>query len=168
MEYNELIFNKIITAAKTGSIVDKKIALYSGKSAILARYFELSNPKFTRSGALGEKLCQIASEEYPELWDKIINEIPDAKANKTSQWEGKADPLTGPDPALLESALSETLTKEGKTITIYNPRLAALFNYLSHTIPRFSISKTAAGMLEEILAREYPRMWGEIVTLTSR
>ena len=169
MDLNEEIFNTITQAAasKTGKIVDKKIAVYSHKATILTRYLELSNPKFSRSGALAEKLTQVVIAQHPELWDRIIAEVPDAKENRPSQWEGKAEQLQHPDPQLLKVAMAEAITRAGRTVTIYNPRLAALFKYLDHTTPRFSISSHAAGMLEEILSKEYPVMWEQIEKLTS-
>ncbi|MCK4938546.1 MAG: hypothetical protein KAR85_08075 [Methanosarcinales archaeon] len=62
----------------------------------------------------------------------------------------------------MEQALAETRTREGRIVTVYSPRLTALFRYLDYTTPRFSVSNHAAKLLEEILAREYPQMWERI------
>jgi len=62
----------------------------------------------------------------------------------------------------MDLALAETQTRRGRIITVYSPRLTALFRYLDHTTPRFRLSNHAAEMLEEILAREYPEMWERI------
>ncbi|MBE0523569.1 MAG: hypothetical protein IBX40_04450 [Methanosarcinales archaeon] len=167
MEFNESILHEVMEAAKTGPIVDRKIALYSQKASVLLRYLELSNPKFSRGGAAGEMLTLIAPERYPELWGRIVSEVQAPREKKKSEWAGKAEQLKHPDSALMDQALAETQTRKGRIITVYSPRLAALFRYLDHTIPRFRVSNHAAEMLEEILAREYPEMWERIVECTA-
>lgn len=161
MEFNEQILHDIMEAAKTGPTVDRKIALYSHKALVLLRYLELSNPKFSRGGAAGEKLTRVVPEHHPELWERIVSEVP-APKEKKSEWAGKAEQLKHPDATVIEKAMSEAKTREGRIVTVYSPRLAALFRYLDHTTPRFSLSNHAAELLEEILAREYPEMWERI------
>ena len=166
MEFNEPVFQKTIKIVKTGNIVQKKVAIYSHKAMVLLRYLQLSNPKFSRSRAAREKLFQIIPEHHPELWERILSEIP-LKKESIPQWEGKTSQLKRPQIKLLNEAFAETKTTESRIITVYSPQLAALFKYLDHTTIRFNTSAHGAEMLEEILSREYPEIWEIITTLTS-
>ena len=161
MKYNEPLFRETINLAKTGNITDKKIAVYSHKTMVLLRYLQLSFPNFVRSPAVNEKLFQAMPDHHPELWDRILSEIPQNKEN-VSQWKGKNQQLKHPKIGLLKEAFDETKTTESRIITIYSPQLTALFKYLEHTTIRFKTSKHGAEILEDTHSKEYPEIWAKI------
>jgi len=55
-----------------------------------------------------------------------------------------------------------TNPKLRKTIAIYSPEIAAIMWYLKETVPKFSISEEARGLIEEGLEKKYPDLLKQI------
>jgi hypothetical protein len=49
-----------------------------------------------------------------------------------------------------------------KTIAIYSPEVAAVMWYLKETVPKFSISEEASGLIADGLERKYPDLFKQI------
>ena len=165
MRINEPVLRKTIRQYKSGTMVQKKLAIYSHISMVVLRYLQLTNPKFSRSKATREILIEHAKENYPELWDNILSKIPYSRITEetASEWQGKKTQLDHPKISILEQAYAETLQDNSKIITIYSPQLSALYTYLDNTTPRFSASSYGAKILEDKIAKDHPILWNKLL-----
>jgi len=165
MSINESVFRKTIHKYKSGTIVQRKVAIYSHATMVVLRYLQLTNPKFSRSKAAREILIQHAKENNPELWELILSKIPYNRITDetVSEWQGKKTQLKHPKIDILNQAYAETLGDNTKIITIYSPQLATLYTYLDTTTPRFSASSHGAQILEEKIAKDYPVLWNKLL-----
>ena len=164
MVLNKKLFKKIITTQKTGNMVQKKVAIYSHSTMVILRYLQLSYPKFSRSKAAKEILIEHAKKNHPELWEKILSEIPYKRdeENNEQHIHEKGYKLDHPKTKILIQAYSETLESNNKILTIYSPQLSAFYDYLKNTIPRFSASSYGAKILEEEIEKEYSVLWNKV------
>lgn len=164
MSINAPVFKKTIHKYQSGTIVQRKVAIYSHATMVVLRYLQLTNPKFSRSKAAREILIEHAKENYPELWEQILSKIPYNRiTEKTiSEWQGKKTQLEHPKIDILKQAYSETLGDNTKIITIYSPQLSTLYSYLDNTTPRFSASSHGAKILEDKIAKDYPVLWTKL------
>jgi len=162
---NEPVLRKTIRKYKSGTMVQKKLAIYSHISMVVLRYLQLTNPKFSRSKATREILIEHAKENNTELWDTILSKIPYSRITEdsASEWQGKKTQLTHPKIDILEQAYTETLKDNNKIITIYSPQLSTLYTYINNTTPRFSASSYGAQILESKIAKEYPAIWKKLL-----
>lgn len=164
MNFNPRILDQTIASVQTGDLVQKKVAIYSQKASILLRYIQLTKPKFSRAKASREKLFELAHENHPEIWEKILLEIPPKKKGNEngSHWGGNKTHLNQPVASILDEAHKETESNDSRIITIYSPQLASLFKYLDSTVIRFKTSSYGAELLESKLEQDYPVIWAQI------
>jgi hypothetical protein len=164
MKINGPVFKKTIRKYKSRTIVQRKVAIYSHATMIVLRYLQLTNPKFSRSKAAREILIEHAKENYSDMWDLILSEIPYNRITEetVSEWQGKKTQLDNPKIDKLSQAYSEILGNNTKIITIYSPQLSALYTYLDNTTPRFSASSYGAKILEDKIAKDHPGIWNKV------
>lgn len=91
----------------------------------------------------------------PDLMDKVFGDI---KAK--SEPGAKPEPLSHDD--LRAEALREAVRAKKKMVGVWNPEIAAAMQFLAGTVPRFSISTTAAGWIVEGIERDYPGLLEEV------
>jgi hypothetical protein len=171
MAIDSRLLEHIITeATKSKNIIWQKITTHQPIAAIILRYFEMTIPRFSRSGAASELLEEKIAIKYPEIWREISKAMPGRKrkdridelifkeTEKVSYWPERFQL----DKKVLKEAIHEAdMISSGENITIFNPRIAALLRYLSMTTPKFSMSENIASLLKESLKERYPELWEE-------
>lgn len=159
MEIDEKILKQVAAEAKTTE-TGKKTMIHSHPASVILRYLSLITPKFSCGGAATELLEGVIKQEYPDLWERVIQEdVPGITELEKSYWPKKFPRI---DEAQWQRALEETTTRRGKIITAFHPRIAAVLRYCAKTTPRFSISEKAAGLLGSAIKARYPEVWKRV------
>lgn len=161
MKMNQAVLRKVIKSQRTGKMTDKKIAVYSHQTAIILKYLDIMYPKFSPSRAAKEILVKHAEKNFPEAWEHICSKVPNPRGetSQISEWKGKSKGLNQPDIKALDQAVFETTSRNDKILTVYGPQLSVFYEYLTHTIPRFTVSRYAAEILETGIEAKYPKIW---------
>lgn len=92
-----------------------------------------------------------------DLMDKVFGDI------KTKSSPTKESPSVSlSDKDLRTEALRDAVEPGRKMIGVWNPEIAAAMQFLTNTVPRFSISTVAASWIMEGIERDYPGLMEEV------
>ena len=162
-----------LTMASNGG---RGISLWSRDGARVLRYFEHTIIGFSRGVAAADVLEEMVETAYPEIWNAVSDYIPPADGMQVqcpmcNEWytpkyaahnqkTKQAMPvLGGIDRDELKAAEIELDKRSNCLISVYSSRVSATMRYLSLTETKFTISKTAAELLEIGLVELYPEFF---------
>ena len=131
----------------------RKVTIYSNDSLRVLRYFELETPNFSKGIAAASVLEDELKKTYPDEWHLVIELV---EPNRRDSRKAQLPEIDDIDLNILCEVEAEISIRDGRLVTTYNPQVAAVLRYLLKTQSRFSMSKTAAGLLESGLKRMYP------------
>lgn len=133
----------------------KKVTLYSEAALKALKYFELTIPKFSKGIASAEILTDEIKLIYPVEWAAVESKV----SERAGAGKNIFPDLGRVNAQALIEAEEETRTRDGRLVTVYDPRVATIMRYLSATVPRFVVSKEAATLLESGLKKRYPNLF---------
>lgn len=162
-----------LTMASNGG---RGIAIWSRDGARVLRYFEHTIVGFSKGIAAADVLEPMVEKAYPEIWDAVSDYIPPADGMQVqcpecgawytpkyaahNQKEKQVMPVLGDiDRDELKAVEIELEKRSNCLISAYNSRVSATMRYMSLTETKFTISKTAAELLERGLRRMYPEFF---------
>ena len=162
-----------LTMASNGG---RGISLWSRDGARVLRYFEHTIIGFSKGVAAADVLEEMVEAAYPEIWNAVSDYIPPADGMQvqcpecgvwyTPKYAAHNQKPKQAMPALgdivrdeLEAVEIELEKRSNCLLSVYNSRVSATMRYLSLTETKFTISKTAAGLLERGLERMYPEFF---------
>ena len=131
----------------------RKITIYSNDSLRVLRYFEIETPNFSKGIAAASVLEDELKNIYHDEWAAVVKLV---EPNKRDLRKAQLPEINDIDLNIMCGVEAEISTRDGRLITVYNPQVAAVLRYLLKTQSRFTMSKTAAGLLESGLKRMYP------------
>ena len=159
-----------LTMASNGG---RGISLWSRDGARVLRYFENTIVGFSKGIAAADVLEEMVEAAYPEIWNAVSDYIPPADGMQVqcpmcgkwytpkyaahNQKTKQVMPTLGDiDRDELKAVEIELEKRSNCLISVYNSRVSATMRYLSLTETKFSMSKTAAELLERGLEKMYP------------
>ena len=162
-----------LTMASNGG---RGISLWSRDGARVLRYFEHTIVGFSKGVAAADVLEEMVEAVYPEIWNAVSDYIPPADGMQVqcpvcNEWYTpkyaahnqkikQAVPTLGDiDRDELKAVEIELEKRSNCLISVYNSRVSATMRYLSLTETKFTISKTAAELLERGLERMYQELF---------
>ena len=162
-----------LTMASNGG---RGISLWSRDGARVLRYFEHTIIGFSKGVAAADVMEPMVKTAYPEIWNAVSDYIPPADGMQVqcpvcNEWytpkyaahnqkEKQAMPtLSDIDRDELKAVEIELKNRSNCLISAYNSRVSATMRYMSLTETKFTISKTAAELLERGLRRMYPEFF---------
>lgn len=162
-----------LTMASNGG---RGISIWSRDGARVMRYFENTIIGFSKGIAAADVLEGVVETAYPEIWNAVSDYLPPAdgvqvqcpecrawytpKYATHNQKTKQAMPaLGGIDRDELKAVEIELDKQSNRLISVYNSRVSATMRYLSLTETKFTISKTAAKLLERGLGGMYPEFF---------
>ena len=131
----------------------RKVTIYSNDSLRVLRYFEIATPNFSKGIAAASVLEDELKETYPDEWSAVIKLV---EPNRRDSRKAQLQEIDDIDLNIMCEVEAEISIRDGRLVSVYNPQAAAVLRYLLKTQSRFSMSKTAAGLLEDGLKRMYP------------
>lgn len=151
-----LINKKILDEAVAETMLangGRKVTIYSNDSLRVLRYFEIATPNFSKGIAAASVLEDELKRIYPDEWSAVIKLV---EPNRRDSRKAQLPEIDDIDLNIMCEVEAEISIRDGRLVTTYNPQVAAVLRYLLKTQSRFSMSKTAAGLLESGLKRMYP------------
>lgn len=162
-----------LTMASNGG---RGISIWSRDGARVLRYFENTIIGFSKGIAAADVLEGVVETAYPEIWNAVSDYIPPADGMQVqcpicSEWytpkyaahnqktKQEMPTLGDIDRGELKAVEIELEKRSNCLISAYNSRVSATMRYLSLTETKFTISKTAAKLLEIGLAELYPEFF---------
>ena len=131
----------------------RKVTIYSNDSLRVLRYFEIAIHNFSKGIAAASVLEDELKKTYPDEWAAVIELV---EPNRRDSRKAQLQEIDDIDLNIMCEVEAEISIRDGRLVTTYNPQVAAVLRYLLKTRSRFSMSKTAAGLLEGGLKRMYP------------
>ncbi len=154
------ILNKVTQGATGSGLIDKKLAVYSPSSAIALEYMLRTIPDFSKGGCAAELLSVATKNKYKGLFKSVSKFVPDQpRRSKVSYCPTSQIQI---DESKLKEVKDGIKNRSQSVIGIFNPRVAAVFNYLTLTKTKFSVSHVACEMLEKELIAKYPELMKRI------
>jgi len=133
----------------------KKVTVYSKAALRALKYFELTIPSFSKGVVAALILEDEIRKHYPFEWAEIEQAVPE----KNTMGDHEIPEITLINQTVLMQADEETATRDGRLVTVYDPRVATMLRYLAYTRPRFTRSKGAAELLELGLQNRFPNLF---------
>ena len=131
----------------------RKVTIYSNNSLRILRYFEIATPNFSKGIAAASVLEDELKKVYPDEWAAVIELV---EPNRRDSRKAQLPEIDDIDLNIMCEGEAEISIRDGRLVSVYNPQVAAVLRYILKTQSRFSMSKTAAGLLESGLKRMYP------------
>lgn len=131
----------------------RKVTIYSSASLRVLRYFEIATPNFSKGIAAASVLEDELKKTYPDGWAAVIELV---EPNRRDSRKAQLPEIDDIDLKVMCEVEAEISIRAGRLVSVYNPQVAAVLRYLLKTQSRFTISKTAAGLLESGLKRMHP------------
>ena len=149
--------DRAIDEVQTGEFT-KRLTLYASKATIPIRYVDIITPLFSMAGAATGLIEEQMEKDYPELYQRVIEGFGKPDFSKHAQTVKDID-MNNLNPHMVTKAKAEVKHQSGKTLAIYNERIAAIIRYFMLTTPRYSISKELGGLLEKRINTIHPEIW---------
>ena len=157
MDINKKELNRAIEEVQTGKFIIRLTA-YASKATAPIRYLSIITPQFTMAGAATGLIEEQIEKDYPELYQRAIEVFGKPHPSKSTKTIKDMD-ITNLDPHTVTKAKAEAANHSGKTLAIYNERVAVIVRYFKLTTPRYSISKELAALLEKRITSIHPGIW---------
>lgn len=160
MNINKEELDRAIKEVQTGEFT-KRLSLYTSKATIPIRYIDMTIvtvPVFSMAGAGAGLIEEQMEKEYPELYRRAIEVFGEKPPSKHTQAVKDID-INNLDPYMLIQTKAEAEHQSGKTLAIYNERIAVIIRYFMLTTPRYSISKELGRLLEKKITTIHPEIW---------
>ena len=131
----------------------RKVTIYSNDALRVLRYFEIETPNLSKGIAAAVVLeCEL-KKVYPDEWAAVIKLV---EPNRRDSRKAQLPEIDDIDLNTMCDVEAEISIIKGRLVSVYNPQVAAVLRYLLKTQSKFTMSKTAAGLLENGLKRMYP------------
>ena len=157
LNINKEELGRAIGEVQTGKFT-KRLTLYANKATIPIRYVDIITPLFSMAGAATGLIEEQMAKDYPELYQYATVGFGETHPSKHAQAVKDMD-ISSLDPHTVTQAKAEAEHQSGKTLAIYNERIAAIIRYFMLTTPRYSISKELGGLLEKRISNIHPEIW---------
>jgi hypothetical protein len=127
-----------------------RIGIYSPISSAILKYKKKTIPEFSISNEARLLLEDSVARKYPKIAENL------AFKKKSARSEAKKL-----DRDIFNEDMLNRATKEAEKnpkLTVWSPYAYAVFKYLRKTKPEFSMSEEASSLLDDAVARKYPKL----------
>ena len=152
MSINKKVLDEAVAETMTAN-GGRKVTIYSNDSLRVLRYFEIAIPNFSKGIAAASVLEDELKKVYPYEWAAVIKLV---EPNRRDLRKALLPEIGDIDLNIMCEVEAEISIRDGRLVSVYNPQVAAVLRYILKTQSRFSMSKTAARLLECGLKRMYP------------
>ena len=156
---NQEALHRAIEEVRTGKFT-KRLTAYSSKATYPIRYVDITTPMFSMAGAAAGLIEEQLKIDYPELYQHVVKDFGELCPSRSTKTVKEMD-INSLNPNMLEQAKAEAAHTSGKTLAVYNERIATIIRYFMLTTPRYTISKELAGLLEKRITTIHPMIWAK-------
>lgn len=156
---NQEALHQAIEEVRTGKFT-KRLTAYSSKATYPIRYVDITTPMFSMAGAAAGLIEEQLKIDYPELYQHVVKDFGELCPSRSTKTVKEMD-INSLNPNMLEQAKTEAAHTSGKTLAVYNERIATIIRYFMLTSPRYTISKELAGLLEKRITTIHPMIWAK-------
>lgn len=153
-----IIIDKLEEAVEetVGTDGSKMVTIYSKDGLRVLHYFEHTVPQYSKGISAAIAMEDELKIKHPKEWAAVSEYIGPSAGGLKDRW---APELGIIDADALCAADKKVKTRDGRLVSVYSPRVAAVMKYIMKTTPRVTISKKSANILEAGLARKYPGLF---------